>query len=399
MRLKLHWQILIALVLAVIAGRLSGSDGTLFGIVLFPVYAFLGTLFMNAIRMIVIPLIMAVIFTSIARLGDPRKLGRIGVMTIAFYWITLIPAIAIGMASMKFGLQFVGDIQMPQAEAAPVPELQGMVDFLVSLVPANPFAAASNGRILPLIVFTALFAATIAIGQRDIKRVLAYSTISHLGLITLLFGIGTPLAAVAGVFHIMNHATFKASLFMAAGIIDHEAGTRDMRKLNGLWNYMPYTAVLAMVAAAAPELPTLLPALKKPATLLLTSFSSFWSVLQTRALSSRTRYSGSGSLSVFSRSPKSKYGWSGPGASGAGPWAVGWSFQNASAQIFVIENIVRSPTAKATKATNPCPSSRAALTSRNLAQNPEKGGIPVSDRAPNRNARATQRCSAATPPG
>ncbi|MGB2680779.1 MAG: hydrogen gas-evolving membrane-bound hydrogenase subunit E, partial [Candidatus Competibacter sp.] len=62
---------------------------------------------------------------------------------------------------------------------------------------------------------------------------------------------GTPLAAVAGVFHIINHATFKASLFMAAGIIDHEAGSRDMRRVNGLWKYMPYTGVLAMVASAA----------------------------------------------------------------------------------------------------------------------------------------------------
>ncbi len=52
-------------------------------------------------------------------------------------------------------------------------------------------------------------------------------------------------------FHIINHATFKASLFMAAGIIDHEAGTRDMRRLHGLWAFMPYTATLAMVAAAA----------------------------------------------------------------------------------------------------------------------------------------------------
>ena len=57
--------------------------------------------------------------------------------------------------------------------------------------------------------------------------------------------------AVAGVFHIINHATFKASLFMAAGIIDHETGTRDMRRINGLWRYMPFTGALAMVAAAA----------------------------------------------------------------------------------------------------------------------------------------------------
>ncbi|MDX1605830.1 MAG: hydrogen gas-evolving membrane-bound hydrogenase subunit E, partial [Candidatus Competibacterales bacterium] len=71
------------------------------------------------------------------------------------------------------------------------------------------------------------------------------------GLITLLFGMGTPLSMVAGVFHIINHATFKASLFMAAGIIDHECGTRDMRRVNGLIKYMPYTAVLAMVSALA----------------------------------------------------------------------------------------------------------------------------------------------------
>ncbi len=56
---------------------------------------------------------------------------------------------------------------------------------------------------------------------------------------------------VAAIFHTVNHATFKASLFMAAGIIDHETGTRDMRRLSGLWRAMPYTGTLAMVAAAA----------------------------------------------------------------------------------------------------------------------------------------------------
>jgi multicomponent K+:H+ antiporter subunit A len=98
---------------------------------------------------------------------------------------------------------------------------------------------------------TLLVGAYLALFKHDLKGLLAYSTISHLGLITLLFGMGTDLAAVAGVFHIINHATFKASLFMAAGIIDHESGSRDMRKLNGLWHFMPITATLAMVAAAA----------------------------------------------------------------------------------------------------------------------------------------------------
>jgi multicomponent K+:H+ antiporter subunit A len=70
-------------------------------------------------------------------------------------------------------------------------------------------------------------------------------------LITLLLSLGSPLGAVAAIFHMLNHATFKASLFMAAGIIDHEAGTRDLRRLSGLFRYMPITGTLATVASAA----------------------------------------------------------------------------------------------------------------------------------------------------
>lgn len=98
---------------------------------------------------------------------------------------------------------------------------------------------------------TLLFGAYIALFKHNLKGLLAYSTISHLGLITLLLGLDTQLAAVAAIFHIINHAIFKASLFMAAGIIDHETGSRDMRKLNGLFKFMPYTATLAMVASAS----------------------------------------------------------------------------------------------------------------------------------------------------
>jgi len=98
---------------------------------------------------------------------------------------------------------------------------------------------------------TLLLGGFIAMFQRDLKALLAYSTISHLGLITLLLGLNSPLAAVAAVFHIMNHATFKASLFMAAGIIDHETGTRDIRKLSGLLRLMPITGMLAIIASAS----------------------------------------------------------------------------------------------------------------------------------------------------
>ena len=67
---------------------------------------------MNAIKMVVIPLVVCVVFTSVARLGDPRKLGRIGGVTIAYYLVTLVPAIVIGMVAMNFGLQFVEEIHL-----------------------------------------------------------------------------------------------------------------------------------------------------------------------------------------------------------------------------------------------------------------------------------------------
>jgi multicomponent K+:H+ antiporter subunit A len=96
-----------------------------------------------------------------------------------------------------------------------------------------------------------LAGAFIALFKDDLKAVLAYSTVSHLGLVTMLFGFGTPMAAVAGVLHILNHATFKAALFMTAGIVDHEAGSRDISRLGRLARTMPVTATLALLAGAA----------------------------------------------------------------------------------------------------------------------------------------------------
>ncbi|HDP88966.1 MAG TPA: monovalent cation/H+ antiporter subunit A [Thioalkalivibrio sp.] len=156
--------------------------------------------------------------------------------------------------------QFPFHFWLPNAMAAPTPVsaylhsatmVKAGVFLLARLFPALSGTPEWAWLVGSAGLLTFLVGAFIALFQHDLKGLLAYSTISHLGLITLLFGIGTPLAAVAGVFHIINHAIFKASLFMAAGIIDHESGSRDMRRLNGLWKYMPHTALLAMVAAAS----------------------------------------------------------------------------------------------------------------------------------------------------
>ncbi|MBU1222493.1 MAG: monovalent cation/H+ antiporter subunit A [Gammaproteobacteria bacterium] len=156
--------------------------------------------------------------------------------------------------------QFPFHFWLPHAMAAPTPVsaylhsatmVKAGVFLLARLYPALSGTPEWFWLVSGTGLATLLLGAYVALFKHDLKGLLAYSTLSHLGLITLLFGLSTPLAAVAGVFHIINHATFKASLFMAAGIIDHEAGTRDMRRLHGLWAFMPYTATLAMVAAAA----------------------------------------------------------------------------------------------------------------------------------------------------
>lgn len=156
--------------------------------------------------------------------------------------------------------QFPFHFWLPHAMAAPTPvsaylHSATMVKCGVFLLARmHPALAGSESWfwIVSLVgLSTLLVGAYAAIFQHDLKGLLAYSTISHLGLITLLLGLDEPLAVVAAVFHIINHATFKAGLFMSAGIIDHECGTRDMRRINGLMKYMPFTATLGMTAAAA----------------------------------------------------------------------------------------------------------------------------------------------------
>jgi multicomponent K+:H+ antiporter subunit A len=156
--------------------------------------------------------------------------------------------------------QFPFHFWLPEAMAAPTPVSAYL--HSATMVKAGVFMAA---RLYPVLggalafeflvagagLVTMAFAAYVAVFKHDLKGLLAYSTVSHLGLVMFLIGLSSPLSAVAAVFHIINHAAFKASLFMIAGIVDHEAGTRDMRRLSGLFRLMPHTATLAMVAAAA----------------------------------------------------------------------------------------------------------------------------------------------------
>ncbi|MDX1609903.1 MAG: monovalent cation/H+ antiporter subunit A [Halofilum sp. (in: g-proteobacteria)] len=156
--------------------------------------------------------------------------------------------------------QFPFHFWLPHAMAAPTPVSAYL--HSATMVKAGVFLMARLWPVLsgPEIWFylvattglvTMVVGAWIALFKDDLKGLLAFSTVSHLGMMTMLLGLATPMAAVAAVFHIINHATFKAALFLSAGIIDHETGTRDLKKLGGLLMLMPITATLVMIAAAS----------------------------------------------------------------------------------------------------------------------------------------------------
>ncbi len=171
------------------------------------------------------------------------------------------PALAlILIGAFTKSAQFPFHFWLPQAMAAPTPVsaylhsatmVKAGVFVLMLFWPVLSGTDAWFYVVTTVGLTTLTLGAFIAMFQSDLKGILAYSTISHLGLITFLLGLGSPLGWVAALFHALNHAVFKASLFMAAGAVDHEAGTRDMRRLQGLARYMPITTVLATVAAAA----------------------------------------------------------------------------------------------------------------------------------------------------
>ena len=114
----------------------------------------LGDVFIRALQMVVIPLVMAIVFAGVARLGDTRKLGRLGGWSLGFIVCTTLPAVVIGMVSMGAALQLLPGSPVASGADIAAPELPSLVDFLVGLVPRNPFAAAADGRLLPLLVFS-----------------------------------------------------------------------------------------------------------------------------------------------------------------------------------------------------------------------------------------------------
>jgi Na+/H+-dicarboxylate symporter len=191
----------------------------------------LGEIFVRAIRMVVIPLVGTTIFVGVARLGDIRRLGRLGGVSFAYFWTTQLLGIFIGMSVMSLGLRFAPEVPPPPTTGQVAPELPGAIDFIVSLVPSNPFEAIADGALLPLIVFTILFAAaagTLEPRARDLLVDIAQAVSD--ALITLVhwilwiapigvFGLAAPIGVTTGWAMIASLGVFIVSVVVALGVL------------------------------------------------------------------------------------------------------------------------------------------------------------------------------------
>tara|TARA_R110000824_G_scaffold336_4_gene1964 strand:- start:20126 stop:21424 length:1299 start_codon:yes stop_codon:yes gene_type:complete len=171
-KIKLHWQILIAILLAFICGKLTGTELSIFGVTFYAMYDFIGTMFLNALRMIIVPLIVASIICGVANMGGRSDLGRLGGMTLGYYALTSTLAILVGLffvnllspgiidgAAVGERLNLTLDDTALASAVASV-EGRGGADIaaiFLRMIPTNVVAAAAEGQMLGLIFFALVF--------------------------------------------------------------------------------------------------------------------------------------------------------------------------------------------------------------------------------------------------
>lgn len=168
-RLKLHWQILIAIAIAVVAGLAFGNDVTFLGVSLVAVYDFLGTLFLNALRMLIVPLIVSSIVSGVASLGSGQDLGRLGLRTAGYYVLSSVLAILLGLLIVNLvrpgivgGVPAGTVLGLDQTTSEVVASVEGrgagdIAQLFLRMIPVNIVEAAANGEMLGLIFFSILF--------------------------------------------------------------------------------------------------------------------------------------------------------------------------------------------------------------------------------------------------
>jgi len=169
LRLKLHWQILIALALAVVAGLLTGPDAAFFDVTFYSIFDFVGTLFLNTLKMLIVPLIISSIIVGIAGIGGSRNIGRLGGKTLLYYMTTSLLAILVGLMVVNAMTPGIVDGQPAKdliGFTANVDSFQDqvagrgtgdVVAVFLRMIPTNVVEAAASGQMLGLIFFSLLY--------------------------------------------------------------------------------------------------------------------------------------------------------------------------------------------------------------------------------------------------
>jgi multicomponent Na+:H+ antiporter subunit A len=169
-------------------------------------------------------------------------------------------AVLVLLAAFTKSAQFPFHFWLPNAMQAPTPVsaylhsatmVKAGIYLIARMTPLLGGTALWTGALTTAGALTMLGASYRAVQETDLKRILAYSTIGALGVLTLLLGIGTPQAVTAALAYLLAHACYKGGLFLVAGAVEQETGTRDVRSLGGLARAMPRTASAALLAAAS----------------------------------------------------------------------------------------------------------------------------------------------------
>jgi DAACS family dicarboxylate/amino acid:cation (Na+ or H+) symporter len=206
----------VAIVLGLVAGLLLGLVAAITQAAWLMTLATgvepLGIAFVDLLKMVVIPLVTAVIFVGVASLGDLRRLGRMGGSAMAFFAVTSVAGVLLGMGVMRALLPLASDAaaRAITGGAMEAPALPGPIEFLLDLIPSNPFQAAADGALLPLIVFVVLFAAAAgALPEKERGTLVGFAEAVAAALIKLtqwilwiaplgIFALAAPVTARAG---------------------------------------------------------------------------------------------------------------------------------------------------------------------------------------------------------
>lgn len=168
-KIKLHWQIFIALILAVVAGSITGKELGIFGVSFYAVYEFIGGLFLNALKMLVVPLIVSALISGMATIGSGTALGKLGGKAVAYYFTTTLFAVLVGLTMVNLLTPGIIDgepakerIGLAADSASVSADLQGtsgadIAEILQRIVPSNVISAAASAEMLGLIFFSILF--------------------------------------------------------------------------------------------------------------------------------------------------------------------------------------------------------------------------------------------------